>query len=37
MGCRGVRLPSTRLVAMLAPLRKSAGTRSEFLRLCGAA
>ena len=39
MGCRGVRLPSTQLVtsAMLGTLRNSAETRSEFLRLCGAA
>lgn len=37
MGCRGVRLPNTQLVtsAMLGTLRKSAETRSEFLRLCG--
>ena len=39
MGCRGVRLPATQLVtsAMLGTLRTSAETRSEFLRLCGAA
>lgn len=38
MGCRGVKLPATQLVtsAMLGTLRKSAETRSEFLRLCGA-
>jgi GTP cyclohydrolase I len=37
MGCRGVKLPSTELVtsAMLGTLRDDAGTRSEFLRLCG--
>ena len=37
MGCRGVKLPATQLVtsAMLGTLRKSAETRSEFLRLCG--
>ena len=37
MGCRGVRLPATQLVtsAMLGTLRKSAETRSEFLRLGG--
>jgi GTP cyclohydrolase I len=37
MGCRGVRLPATQLVtsSMLAKLRNSVETRSEFLRLCG--
>lgn len=37
MGCRGVRLPATQLVtsSMLGTLRNDAGTRSEFLRLCG--
>jgi GTP cyclohydrolase I len=39
MGCRGVKLPATQLVtsAMLGTLRSNAETRSEFLRLCGAA
>jgi GTP cyclohydrolase I len=39
MGCRGVKLPSTQLVtsSMLGTLRDHGETRSEFLRLCGAA
>lgn len=39
MGCRGVRLSSTQLItsSMLGTLRSDADTRSEFLRLCGAA
>ena len=39
MVCRGVKLPATQLVtsSMLGTLRQHAGTRSEFLRLCGAA
>ncbi len=37
MGGRGVKLPASELVtsAMLGTLRSDAGTRSEFLRLCG--
>jgi GTP cyclohydrolase IA len=37
MGCRGVKLPSTELItsSMLGTLRDDAGTRGEFLRLCG--
>jgi GTP cyclohydrolase I len=37
MGCRGVKLPTSQLItsAMLGSLRSDAGTRSEFLRLCG--
>lgn len=39
MGCRGVKLPATQLVtsSMLGTLRHHEETRSEFLRLCGAA